>query len=176
MFIYLRFLTLAVTAATLLSGQVRAQHFEYKEHHLGPTGLFGDHLADRHQDHQGGTRLAGRRQAQGGRCDRRRRRTPVQGQHAPATGRRHRPGGNRKGQGHPHPDPEGWHQGGPATQGAGQLQRHGPLPLPQDQCHHHPSRRGYLQVEGISARMACPSTCSGCSQPANQSISRWSRK
>ena len=26
----------------LLSGGVRAQHFEYKEHHLGPTGLFGE--------------------------------------------------------------------------------------------------------------------------------------
>lgn len=25
----------------LLSGTVQAQHFEYKEHHLGPTGLFG---------------------------------------------------------------------------------------------------------------------------------------
>ena len=25
----------------LISGTVQAQHFEYKEHHLGPTGLFG---------------------------------------------------------------------------------------------------------------------------------------
>ena len=25
----------------LLGGTVQAQHFEYKEHHLGPTGLFG---------------------------------------------------------------------------------------------------------------------------------------
>jgi hypothetical protein len=36
-----RFLELAFTIATLLSGTARAQHFEYKEHHLGPTGLFG---------------------------------------------------------------------------------------------------------------------------------------
>ena len=25
----------------LTSGTVHAQHYEYKEHHLGPTGLFG---------------------------------------------------------------------------------------------------------------------------------------
>jgi hypothetical protein len=36
-----RFLALASTAASLLAGTARAQHFEYKEHHLGPTGLFG---------------------------------------------------------------------------------------------------------------------------------------
>jgi hypothetical protein len=35
------FLALAFTAASLLVGTARAQHFEYKEHHLGPTGLFG---------------------------------------------------------------------------------------------------------------------------------------
>lgn len=26
---------------TLISGTVQAQHCQYKEHHLGPTGLFG---------------------------------------------------------------------------------------------------------------------------------------
>ena len=36
-----RVLTLAFTAASLFAGTARAQHFEYKEHHLGPTGLFG---------------------------------------------------------------------------------------------------------------------------------------
>ena len=36
-----RFLELAFTIATLLSGTASAQHFEYKDHHLGPTGLFG---------------------------------------------------------------------------------------------------------------------------------------
>jgi hypothetical protein len=36
-----RFLALAFTAASLLAGTTHAQHFEYKEHHLGSTGLFG---------------------------------------------------------------------------------------------------------------------------------------
>lgn len=30
-----------LTATVFISGTVDAQHFEYKEHHLGPTGLFG---------------------------------------------------------------------------------------------------------------------------------------
>ena len=28
-------------AIALFTGTVHAQHFEHKEHHLGPTGLFG---------------------------------------------------------------------------------------------------------------------------------------
>ncbi len=31
----------AVMATVFLSGTVHAQHYEHKEHHLGPTGLFG---------------------------------------------------------------------------------------------------------------------------------------
>ena len=38
---HFRFLALACVAAVILSGPASAQHFEYKEHHLGPTGLFG---------------------------------------------------------------------------------------------------------------------------------------
>lgn len=36
-----RILALAFTGFTLLTGTALAQHYEYKEHHLGPTGLFG---------------------------------------------------------------------------------------------------------------------------------------
>jgi hypothetical protein len=36
-----RFLALACVAAVTLSHPAGGQHFEYKEHHLGPTGLFG---------------------------------------------------------------------------------------------------------------------------------------
>jgi hypothetical protein len=35
------FTLFAVLASGFFTGSVQAQHFEYKEHHLGPTGLFG---------------------------------------------------------------------------------------------------------------------------------------